>query len=106
MFYINNSNSFVQLSDVATFTVSSNITTKLDDIINSTPDSSISANLYGDLLTLTSASDVKAVYVYDICGALVMTSAESTVDMSGIADGMYIVKVVTADSFASIKIIK
>lgn len=52
------------------------------------------------------AEDVQEVSVIDVNGRTVLTTAGTTVDMSTLADGVYMVRVVTARGIATEKVVK
>lgn len=93
-----------QLSNAVRFTVAAE--SGIDDIKAESIDGSVSAVLSGGILSVTAASDIRSVDVYDLSGAHVATSATSTADLTGASDGVYVVKVTTADGTASLKLMK
>lgn len=103
LFYMS-STGLKQLSNAVRFTVAAE--SGIDDIKAESIDGSVSAVLSGGILSVTAASDIRSVDVYDLSGAHVATSATSTADLTGASDGVYVVKVTTADGTASLKLMK
>lgn len=104
LYYFNDSGYLTQLSYPEEFTVGA--ASGVNDVTADSNDASVSAALNGDILTVTATSDIQSVNVYSVSGALVAGSDNSSVALNNLATGVYIVKVVTADGVATLKITK
>lgn len=78
----------------------------IDDIRAEGSDSSVKASLVNGILSVTAGSDIRSIDVYDLSGARVATSTAATADLTGASDGVYVVKVITAEGAASLKLMK
>lgn len=103
LFYMG-STGIKQLSNAAYFTVAAQ--SGIDDIQAEGSDASVKASLNGGVLSVTAGSDIRSIDVFDLSGARIASSATSTADLSGASNGVYVVKVVTAEGSASLKLMK
>lgn len=94
-----------QLTYGEIFTVGA-INSSIDDIRAEGSDATVKASLIGGILSVTAGSDIRSIDVFDLSGARVASSATSTADLTGASDGVYVVKVVTAEGSASLKLMK
>lgn len=76
----------------------------IDEITLSKTDSAAKILFDGTEITVESAADVKAIVVFAVNGAKVAGTVADTLSVSGIAQGVYIVKAITANGVASAKI--
>lgn len=97
-------NGLTQISNAAYFTVTTQ--SGIDDIRAEGSDATVKASLIGGVLSVTAGSDIRSIDVFDLSGARVASSATSTADLTGASDGVYVVKVVTAEGSASLKLMK
>lgn len=105
LFSRNNAGIDKQLTYGKTFTVGA-INSSIDDIRAEGSDSSVKASLVNGILSVTAGSDIRSIDVYDLSGARVATSTAATADLTGASDGVYVVKVITAEGAASLKLMK
>lgn len=66
-------------------------------------DSTLAMTVSGDLLLVNGSDDVK-VEVYDLTGKLVLVAESTTVDLSGLAAGIYVARATDANACATIKL--
>lgn len=105
VFYLQ-SGSLSQLSNVKYLTVASAASSGVNEIIASGTDSTVKATLNGEALHVTAGSEIRSIDVFNLSGQLVASSTTSTVDLSGTAKGVYVVRVATAQGTAIIKLMK
>lgn len=105
LFSRNNAGIDKQLTYGKTFTVGA-INSSIDDIRAEGSDSSVKASLVNGILSVTAGSDIRSIDVYDLSGARVASSTAATADLTGASDGVYVVKVITAEGAASLKLMK
>ena len=95
-----------QLTYGKLFTVGALTNSSIADIRAEGSDSSVKASLVNGILSVTAGSDIRSIDVYDLSGARVATSTAATADLTGASDGVYVVKVITAEGAASLKLMK
>lgn len=95
-----------QLTYGKLFTVGALTNSSIADIRAEGSDSSVKASLVNGILSVTAGSDIRSIDVYDLSGARVASSTAATADLTGASDGVYVVKVITAEGAASLKLMK